>query len=109
MPPKPKQPKPVGPTRYRYSDITENVEEYLSKPENKGMRKRFEAVCGKDHSAFSHCMSEYRGERFKIEHFGAMAAEANAPEPWPFVSWKLAEAFQGVRALMEATKKGDHK
>lgn len=100
MPPTSK--RTLGPTRYRYEDVVKRIEAYLDLPENKGMRKRFEAACGMDHSSFSHRMSKYRGELFRVEHFGAMAEEARAPEPWPFADWKLAEAFQGFKKLFES-------
>ncbi len=86
---------PSGPVRFRYRDVTKNVEDYLDDPATpRNMRKRFEAACELDHGSFSHRLTGYRNERFQIEHFGAMAAEADAPEPWPFVSWKKAEKFQ---------------
>lgn len=83
------------PVRFRYRDVTTNVEAFLDDPATpKEMRKRFEAACELDHGSFSHRLSEYRNERFQVEHFGAMAEEADAPYPWPFVPWKDAEKFQ---------------
>jgi hypothetical protein len=100
MPKRPRQPREMGPTRQTYADVVQRVIDYLGAEENDGMRKRLEAACGMDHSAFSHRLSNYRGEHFRIEHFSAMSVEARAPEPWPFVDWGDAEAFQAFRLLV---------
>lgn len=94
LPMKPRR-LPTGPVRFRYRDVTKNVEAYLDAPATPdNMRKRFEVACELDHGSFSHRLTEYRKERFAIEHFGAMAHEADAPWPWPFVSWEDAEKVQ---------------
>ncbi len=98
---------PPGPVRVRYGDVVKNVEDYLSHPDTPAdMRKRFEHATGLDHGSFSHRMSEYRNERFQIEHFGAMMHEANAPWPWPFVSWADADDFQAFKRFAARGKRG---
>jgi hypothetical protein len=97
---------PSGPLRFRYRDIVRNVEEYLQAPTTPpNMRKRFEQVCELDHGSFSHRLTEYRNERFVVEHFGAMAHEARAPEPWPWVSWDEAERYQAFKKLASSHKR----
>jgi hypothetical protein len=93
-------------TSLTYDQVVKNVQAYLDHPDTpKGMRKRFESACLMEHSDFSHRMTKYRGELFRIDHFGAMAAEARAPFPWPFVPWSEAETFQAFKKLAISVKR----
>jgi hypothetical protein len=92
-------------TALTYDQVVKNVQAYLDDDDTpKAMRKRFEAACLLGHSDFSHRMTKYRGELFRIEHFGAMAVEAKAPFPWPFVSWAEAETFLAFKKLAHSVK-----
>ncbi len=88
-----------------YDQVVDRVEAYLDDPATpKVMRKRFESACLLEHPDFSHRMTKYRGELFRIEHFGAMAVEAGAPFPWPFTTWKEAEDFQAFLRLVDKAR-----
>lgn len=96
---------PAGKLRISYEEIVARIVWFIDEkePEN-GWRKRFYEATNLTHPGFSQRCSEYRGQRFTIEHLGAMAAAANWPEPFPFVEWDDASAFDAMKKLMKATR-----
>jgi hypothetical protein len=95
-----------APTRYRYEDIVARINWFIDeKDPDEPWRKRFYGVTNLDHTGFSHRMSLKRGMRFTVEQIGAMALEARWPEPFPWVDWDVAEAFQAFKQLALTVKK----
>jgi hypothetical protein len=92
-------PPPAGPTRYSYEKVIGHLEAFLTRAP-RGMRKRLAASAGIDHPGFSHRMTGRAGMRFSIEQLGAMAAEVDAPDGWPFLSWEDAETVRAVKTLV---------
>ncbi len=99
--------------RFDYEDITAEIQAFIDRNPRGTQQRLAEAVFPEASprdatSAFRHRMDEYRGERFSFEELGRVAVEAGkllgkaegAPTGWPFISWREADAVDGVlRAL----------
>lgn len=95
----PRLPPPTGPLPYSYESATKEIQRYLDRMP-RGTQKQLAAACGIESQSFSHRMTQYRGERFSIEHFAAICREAKAPTAWPFLKWETGEAFDSVQKLL---------
>lgn len=99
----PRTPPPAGPLPYTYEAATKEIQRYLDRMP-RGTQKQLAAACGIESQSFSHRMTQYRGERFTVEHFAAICREANAPTAWPFVKWEKGEAFDSFQKLLASHK-----
>lgn len=84
---------------YTYRTVTEEIARFLSESP-RGTQKRLAQAIPIPSQAFTHRMTEYRGERFSIEELAAIAKEAGLPHGWPFVSRDDAERFDALRKLV---------
>ena len=91
MPPRPADKRPPK-TRHTYEDVVLEIRLLLNRA-GTGSQKEAAAAAGLTPSQFSKRMvaTWEKGERFRIEHLGALALWANAPRGWPLIPWAHAE------------------
>ena len=89
--------KPVPRSRYSYELVVLEVGRRLAVM-GKGSHGRAAEALGMTPSQFAKRMAATgdAGERFRIEHLGALADWAQAPVGWPFISWEQGEALQAA-------------
>jgi len=93
--PMPRQTQALPRSRYSYEAVVLEIERMLARMGH-GSHSRAAELLGWTTSQFAKRMAGtgLTGERFRLEHLGALADWAQAPMGWPFVSWEQAEAAE---------------